>query len=392
MKRTVIRFGLGFWLSTGMAWAQEAAESTALTQPTFGLHRVAALQTEVGGYPLWQYCASFLWILLAFAVAQLIDFVMTQQLRRITARTRTDIDDKLIEVLHMPVKAAVTLVMLNAGVHVFTWPDWVEKILSTAFAVAVGGTIIYLALRLVDLLMIVVERKFFSGDAQTARLMMPVLRKSLKVFVTIIGALTLAQYMGLPITSVVAGLGIGGIAVALAAQNTLANVFGTITILADRPFRVGDRVQIDKFDGTVETIGLRSTRLRTLDGHLVTLPNKIVADSGITNISLRPNIRQLFTISLTYDTTPEKMREALQIARDVIRNHPLTHDCIVNWRDYGPHSLDIFVVYWAKTTDFKQFLAALEEINLELKARYDAAGLNFAFPTRTIHLVHTQPS
>lgn len=392
MKRTVIRFGLGFWLSTGMVWAQEAAESTALTQPTFGLHRVAALQTEVGGYPLWQYCASFLWILLAFAVAQLIDFVMTQQLRRITARTRTDIDDKLIEVLHMPVKAAVTLVMLNAGVHVFTWPDWVEKILSTAFAVAVGGTIIYLALRLVDLLMIVVERKFFSGDAQTARLMMPVLRKSLKVFVTIIGALTLAQYMGLPITSVVAGLGIGGIAVALAAQNTLANVFGTITILADRPFRVGDRVQIDKFDGTVETIGLRSTRLRTLDGHLVTLPNKIVADSGITNISLRPNIRQLFTISLTYDTTPEKMREALQIARDVIRNHPLTHDCIVNWRDYGPHSLDIFVVYWAKTTDFKQFLAALEEINLELKARYDAAGLNFAFPTRTIHLVHTQPS
>lgn len=392
MKRTVIRFGLGFWLSTGMAWAQEAAESTALTQPTFGLHRVAALQTEVGGYPLWQYCASFLWILLAFAVAQLIDFVMTQQLRRITARTRTDIDDKLIEVLHMPIKATVTLVMLNAGVHVFTWPDWVEKILSTAFAVAVGGTIIYLALRLVDLLMIVVERKFFSGDAQTARLMMPVLRKSLKVFVTIIGALTLAQYMGLPITSVVAGLGIGGIAVALAAQNTLANVFGTITILADRPFRVGDRVQIDKFDGTVETIGLRSTRIRTLDGHLVTLPNKIVADSGITNISLRPNIRQLFTISLTYDTTPEKMREALQIARDVIRNHPLTHDCIVNWRDYGPHSLDIFVVYWAKTTDFKQFLAALEEINLELKARYDAAKLNFAFPTRTIHLVHTQPS
>ncbi|MDW8344622.1 MAG: mechanosensitive ion channel family protein [Verrucomicrobiae bacterium] len=372
--------------------AQETMASPAQLQPTFGLHRVAALQTEIGGYPLWQYCASFIWVVLAFAVAQLIDFLMTQQLRRVTARTRTDIDDKLIEVLHTPVKAAVTLVMLNAGVHVFKWPEWVEKILSTVFAVAVGATIIYLALRLVDLLLIVVERKFFSGDAQTARLMMPVLRKSLKVFVIIIGALTLAQYMGLPITSVVAGLGIGGIAVALAAQNTLANVFGTITILADRPFRVGDRVQIDKFDGTVETIGLRSTRIRTLDGHLVTLPNKIVADSGITNISLRPNIRQLFTISLTYDTTPEKMREALQIAREVIGRHPLTHDFIVNWRDFGPHSLDIFVVYWAKTTDFKEFLAALEEINLELKARYDARGLNFAFPTRTIHLVQSSPS
>lgn len=392
MKRAIASCLLMVCLLTAVAVAQDEIPAAAHTQPTFGLHRIPALQVELAGYPLWQYVASFVWIVLAFAVAQLIDILMTRQLRRVTARTRTDIDDKLIEVLHMPVKAAVTLVMLNVGVHMFKWPDWVEKILSTLFVVAVGGTVIFLALRLVDLLLIVVERKFFSGDAQTANLMMPVLRKSLKVFVTIIGALTLAQYMGLPITSVVAGLGIGGIAVALAAQNTLANVFGTITILADRPFRVGDRVQIDKYDGTVETIGLRSTRIRTLDGHLVTLPNKIVADSGITNISLRPNIRQLFTISLTYDTTPQKMREALAIVREVMATHPMTHDYIVNWRDYGPHSLDIFVVYWAKTTDFKVFLGALEEINLALKERFDAAKLNFAFPTRTIHLVHSQPS
>jgi MscS family membrane protein len=228
--------------------------------------------------------------------------------------------------------------------------------------------------------------KFLGDDMQLAKLMLPVLGRSLKVFVILIGALTTAQFLGLPITSVIAGLGIGGVAVALAAQNTLANVFGSITILMDRPFHVGDRVQIEKYDGTVETIGLRSTRIRTLEGHLVTMPNKMVADAAINNVSLRPNIRQLMTISLTYDTTPEKMREALAILRDIFTKHPLTHDAWIAWKDYAASSLDIFVVYWCKTTDFKTFLKALEEINLQIKQRFDAAGLSFAFPTQTIHL------
>ena len=224
------------------------------------------------------------------------------------------------------------------------------------------------------------------ADADLARLLMPVLARSLKVFVIIIGVLTTAQYLGLPITSVIAGLGIGGVAVALAAQNTLANVFGTISLLMDRPFHVGDRVQIDKYDGTVETIGLRSTRIRTLEGHLVTIPNKIVADSGINNVSERPNIRQLMTISLTYDTTPEQMQQACQLLREIFQRHPLTHDAWVYWKDYAAHSLDIFVVYWCKTTVYKEFLQAMEELNLDIKRQFDAARLEFAFPTQTIHL------
>ncbi|MCG3147992.1 MAG: hypothetical protein PCFJNLEI_01434 [Verrucomicrobiae bacterium] len=383
-----------FWLTllavAPGVFGQEVAAGRML-QPTFGLNHVAMLQREVAGFPLWQYVASLVWVLLAFLVAAILDKVVSQQLRRLTAKTQTKLDDKLIDVVHMPVKIIITMVMLNAGIHMFQWPEWTEKMLSTVFALTMAGTAVYLALQLVGLALEFAEERYFADDAQMAKLMMPVVSKSIKVFVIIIGALTTAQYMGLPITSVIAGLGIGGIAVALAAQNTLANLFGTITLLADRPFRVGDRVNIDKYDGTVETIGLRSTRIRTLEGHLVTLPNKIVADSGITNISLRPNIRQLFTINLTYDTTPAKMREALEIVREILRAHPLTHDFIVNWKDYGPHSLDIFVVYWAKTTDFKLFLNALEEINLSIKQRFDAAGLDFAFPTQTIQVQQVDP-
>lgn len=355
-------------------------------QPTFGLDNISALQGSLAGHPLWQYVASFVWVLLAFVLAYVVDWVMSRVLRRLTAKTKTDLDDKLLEILHKPVKLVVALLVLSMGIHVFAWPEWVEKIIAPVFVLIVAGTIIYVAVRMVDLLLAFVEERFLSSDAQLAKMMLPVLGKTFKVFVGIIGVLTTAQYLGLPITSVLAGLGVGGIAVALAAQNTLANVFGSITILTDRPFRVGDRIQIDKYDGMVEQIGLRSTRLRTLEGHLVVIPNKVVADSSISNISMRPNIRQLMTISLVYDTPPEKIREAVTILREIFQKHPNTHDALVYWKDYAASSLDIFIVYWCKTTDFKVFLASLEEINLEIKKRFDAAGLDFAFPTQTIHL------
>jgi MscS family membrane protein len=383
-------------LAGGMAQGQEelAGPSAAVAveqpgralQPTFGLDRVPVLQRKLGGYPLWQYLASLLWVMLAFVTATVVDYLMTKQLSRLAAKTRTELDEKLLAALHGPVKVIVTLLMLQLGVHMFQWPEWAEKLWSGAFAVALAVTVTYLAMRLVDLLVEHVAGRFFRGDAQLAQLMVPVLGKSLKVFVVIIVALTTAQYLGLPITSVIAGLGIGGVAVALAAQNTLANIFGTVTILTDRPFRVGDRIQVDKYDGSVETIGLRSTRLRTLEGHLVTIPNKIMADSAINNITMRPTIRQLITLSLTYGTPPQKMQEAVTILREIFLKHPLTHDAWVYWKDYGPHSLDIFIVYWCKSTVFKEFLEAMEQINLEIKRRFDAAGLDFAFPTQTIHL------
>lgn len=155
--------------------------------------------------------------------------------------------------------------------------------------------------------------------------------------------------------------------------------------------RVGDLIKVDGQEGNVESIGLRSTRIRTPEGHLVTIPNKIMSDCPIVNISRRPTIRQLITISLTYDTSAERVQEAVVILRQIFQAHPLTHDFIVNWRDYSQSSLDIFVVYWCKTTDYKQFLGALEQINVQIKERFDAAKLEFAFPTQTIQLQSAPP-
>lgn len=365
--------------------------AAAAEQPTFGLDSIAALQRTFGGYPLWQYVASAVWVALAFLVAPVVDFLMTRVLKKLTAKTETALDDELLEILPKPVKVVVVLAILHLGIESYEWPVWVEKILAPLFTIAVAITVIYVAVRLVDLLLGYFETKFFGGDAQLAQLMMPVLGKTFKGFVIIIGALTTAQHLGFPITSVIAGLGIGGIAVALAAQNTLANIFGSVTILADRPFRVGDVVRIDQIEGKVEAIGLRSTRIRTADGHFVTIPNKIVADTAISNISMRPTIRQLMTVSLTYDTPAERVQQAVTMLRAIFDAHPLTHDVWVYWRDYAPSSLDIFVVYWCQSTDQEEFLRALESINLEIKRRFDSTGLQFAFPTQTIQLQPLAP-
>lgn len=369
-----------------VAAEKDDAASRRQRQPTFGLDRMEFLQREIGGYPLWQYTASLIWIFGAFLVAALVDILMKRALMKLAARSNTDFDDKLIAVIHKPIKLIVFLLMLQLGVQAFDWVDWAERLLSGLFAVAIAGCATYLVLQLVDVLVGYVHQKFFPGDAELSKLLMPILGKSIKVFIIVIAALTTAQYLGLPITSVIAGLGIGGIAIALAAQNTLSNVFGTVTILADRPFRVGDRVKVDSHEGFIETIGLRSTRLRTLEGHLTVIPNKIMADSAIVNISARPNIRHLMTLNITYGTSAEKMKLAVETLREIYKSHPLTHDAIVYWRDFGSHSLDILVVYWCKTTDFKEFLKSNEEINMEIKRRFEAAGIEFAFPTQTIHL------
>jgi len=378
------------------AWATARAQEsnghsvTGRSQPSFGLETVEALQRPLMGYPLWQYVASFIWIVVAFVAAAVVDFLMTHQLRRLAAKTKTDLDERFLELAHKPVRVLITLALLNVGIRTFSWPTWAEMILSTLFVVGMAIAVVYLVMGIVDLIVEAVERRFFTHDVHLARLILPILGRCAKVFVIVIGALSAAQYLGLPITSLLAGLGIGGIAVALAAQSTLANFLGTITILTDRAFRVGDRIQIDNFDGVVEFIGLRSTRLRTQEGHLVTIPNKTVADAGISNVTSRPNIRQLITVSLTYDTTAEQMQRAIALLREIFANHPLTQDAWVYWRDYAAHSLDIFVVYWCKTNDYKKFLQALEEINLEIKKRFDDAGFEFAFPTQTIYL-HQQP-
>lgn len=219
-------------------------------------------------------------------------------------------------------------------------------------------------------------------------LLIDLIRKTVKVVVILIAALFILQnILSLNITSLLAGAGVVGLAIAFAAQETIANVFGSIMIVLDRPFSIGDRVRIGDVDGMVEAVGLRSTQIRSLDGFLFCVPNRQVADGTIENIALRPTIKWPFSIGLTYDTTPEKMEEACRILHEILDGHPgfnmETQPPIIYFTDYKDWSLNISVIVWFQTLDYLQFLRWKHEINLEILRRFNAAGLNFAFPTNT---------
>jgi MscS family membrane protein len=143
---------------------------------------------------------------------------------------------------------------------------------------------------------------------------------------------------------------------------------------------------LDNVTGAVETIGLRSTRVRNLDGHLVTIPNKTMANATLTNVTSRPNIKTTMNIGLAYDTSTEKMKRALAILEEIYKGHPQTSDLIVSFNQFADSALNIQVVHWWKTTDGRQQLTGMQELNLRVKERFDAEGISFAFPSRTVYL------
>ncbi len=355
---------------------------------TFGLDRIEVLQPELAGNPRWKYLASFIYIVLAFYISKLLDFLTRVWLKKLAARTQTKFDDLILDLLNGPIKIVAFIIFLRIGLNVFDWPDFVQKGLSYGFTVAVAITITYLALKMIDLLMSFWRSRAKEGETDRGfdEQLFPIIRKSLKVFIIVVAVLVTLDNIGVNITAAIASLSIGGLAVGLAAQDTLANLFGAVAIFMDKPFRVGDRITLDAVDGPVESIGLRSTRVRNLDGHLITVPNKTMANATITNISRRPNIKSTLNFGITYDTPAGKVQQAINILTETYKASPKTADLIISFNKFADSSLNILVVHWRDSTDFKEYLAGMQELNLKIKERFDAEKISFAFPSRTVYL------
>jgi len=395
---TGLRGGLRVLVWAVLTWplalvAADAGSSTAATNDaaggwlTFGLDRIPWLRVSVLGNPAWQYLAALVYVVVAFYGSKLLDYVLQVQLKKVTARTKTNLDDLVLELVRGPVKVVSFVILLHVGLQVFVWPDWAERLIANGLMIVVAGSLTYVVLKLVDMAMgLWTKRLEASGEAVLDMQLLPVVRKSLKVFVAIVAVLVTSQNLGMNVTGLLASLSIGGLAVGLAAQDTLSNLFGAVALFADKPFRIGDRIQLDAIDGMVESIGLRSTRIRNLDGHLVSVPNRTMANASLTNISRRPNIKTVMNVGVTYDTPAEKVERAMQVIREVYKPHPRTSDLIVSFNKFESSSLNILVVHWWGSTDFLEYLQEFQKLNLELKRRFDAEGISFAFPTQTLHI------
>lgn len=356
---------------------------------TFGLDKNDFLKNNtLFGNPYWKYIASLIYIFLAFYISKFLDFLVGAWLRNWAKKTKTQFDDLLLELVRGPVKIISFVIFLNIGLGVFEWPDVIETVISKSLLIIVAVSLTYMGLKFIDLVMSYwKEKSKKEGEDPTFdEQLHPIIRKSLKVFLVVVSVLVTSSNLGINITGVIASLSIGGLALGLAAQDTLANLFGAVAVFLDKPFRIGDRIQLDAVDGFVETIGLRSTRVRNLDGYLVTIPNKTMGNATIVNVTKRPTIKTVMTIGVTYDTTYERVQKAVDILNEVYKGHKMTADVWISFSKFGNFSLDITIIHWWNSTDYKAYLDGMQEMNLEIKKRFDGENLEFAFPTQTLYV------
>jgi MscS family membrane protein len=296
----------------------------------------------------------------------------------------------VLETMAKPMVMIAFVLGLRVGVSALVLnpvlQGWSEAIINVLIVLSVG----FVAYRAVDVVTFWLKRMAERSGSKLDEMLVPMVRASLRVTISILVLLQVATVLSdKPLTSILAGLGVGGVALALAAQDTIKNFFGSLVIFADKPFELGDRIVVDGCDGSVEEVGFRSTRVRTLEGHLVTIPNGELANKTIQNITKRPNIRRIMNITVTYDTPPEKVQEAVDIVKELLQDHegmdPEMPPRVV-FNELNATSLNIFAIYWYHPPDWWMFQAFNEKVMFELLRRFNAAGIQFAFPTQTVHL------
>lgn len=401
----VYRLGLAVLLAAVFwsVWAnaQETNAPAAMTNPpallklklsghyeSFGLDRIDFLrETPLLGQPLWKYLASLIYIVLALYVAKLLDFIVSFWLRSWTAKAATKYNDLILDLLRGPVKVVAFVIFLNIGLGIFDWPERAQIYFSHGLIVVMACSVTYVVLKIIDLLLGVWREKIVSvPDRAFAEQLFPLLRKSAKIAIIAAAAILTADNLNIKVTSLLAGLSVGGLALGLAAQDTVANLFGAVAIFLDKPFHIGDRIKVESVEGMVEGIGLRSTRVRNLDGHHVTIPNKLMGNAIITNITRRPAIKTEMNLGLTYDTPVEKVKRATVILEEIFKANPRTADLIISFNRFADSALNIFIVHVWSGTDQKQHFAEMQELNLQIKQRFEAEKIEFAFPTQTVYV------
>jgi MscS family membrane protein len=323
----------------------------------------------------------------AILLRRFVTTIIFNRLKRLAAKTETTLDDKLFPALEGPVTTFVMVTGIFAAVKVLKLSETTDRTIGYGSTVAFSLVVFWGLLRAFGAVldhMHEVAREKQMGVAA----FMPWIKKTLVAIFVVIGVLITVQSLGFNVSTILSGLGIGGLAFALAAQDTIANLFGSIVVAIDQPFKVGETVRIGANTGLVEDIGLRSTKIRLIDKSLVILPNKLVSSEAIVNLSRFTQRRVEQVIGLTYDTRPDQMEAIVEEVRQIILAEPTVDvtSVMVFFRDFSASSLDLWIVYLTTGDDFQEGLALRQRVNLAIMRAVAARGLSFAFPTQTMHL------
>jgi MscS family membrane protein len=337
----------------------------------------------------WQWLALPVLLVFALAAGSLLGWLTRRILGHLAARTRTTWDDALLERVAAPLTALWAIFLVTALQPGLALPDAAATVLHKTLRAATYLVIFWAGFRSVNVFFSVLDEGPWTRANPSLAGLLPLGRKVAKVVLLALGVVAVLNELGFQVASLLAGLGIGGIALALAAQKTVENLFGSVAIGVDQPFRVGDFVKVEDVMGNVETIGMRSTRIRTLERTLVTIPNGKLADLKAETFAPRDRIRLLANLGLSYRTTAAQMRAVLAGIEAALNEQPKLWPggTSVRFSGFTESTLNVEVIAVLATADFGEFTLLRQELFLRFIEVVERAGTAFAFPTRTVHLV-----
>jgi len=352
----------------------------------------------VRGNTIWRFALVLAAILITMVVGKIVQYAINAFANKrekksgqtgVTSTLKALTKPIYVGIFAMGLKLCMSFLYFSDkdGIPIKIAASWL-KIAEIVGAIAV----VYALYCLVEVIEYYLGKLVSKTETKLDDMLVPIVRKSIRITIAIIGALYISQYIvkAETLKSVFLGAGIGGIAIAMAAKDTIANFFGSITIFTDHPFQIDELIRVNGHLGVVKEVGFRSTRIQTLEGNLITIPNNTMANTDIENVSKRPYIRRTSNLTITYDSGCDKTKKAVEIVKDILANTPEVNLVASNpprvyFSDFNDWSLNIYMTYWVVPADFWVYNEVNERVNFELMKRFEAEGIDFAFPTQTIY-------
>jgi len=326
----------------------------------------------------------------SIVVARVLYWIIQKTFKKFVSKTENDLDFIFVDMMEEPLTLAIGILGFWYAESLLILSDGISKFVDSIFYFVILFNVAWFITRFFDAL---IEKyivpKVIESETDLDDILLPIIRKIITISIWTVTIIVGIDNAGYNVTTMITGLGLGGLVFALAAKDAVSNLFGGFIIFSDKPFKLKDRIVLEGYEGHVHEIGLRSTKLKTLEGRIVTIPNSCVTEQPVLNVTEEPGRKVKFTLGLTYDTTVEDMDKAKKILLEILDENPFSVDAIASFDSFGDFSLNILVIYWIKKSDGSvgsSIFEVTDAINMEILKRFNAQKLNFAFPTQSIIL------
>lgn len=327
-------------------------------------------------------------LILIWVLRRVLTWLVLRPLRRMASRTGRDVDDAILDAIVLPMRVAVIAVAVLISIEILDVGSSINTLTNHIGRTLFIFALLLLAYSVVDIFAPSSNRLFAITGITLDERLLPFVRTAIKLVIIAVGAVIILQEWGYDVSGLVAGLGLGGLAFSLAAQDTVANLFGFTALVSDRPFDVGEYIKTPDVEGLVEHVGLRSTQVRRLDQSIVYVPNSVMANSAILNWSRLEKRRLDMMLGITYDATSEQMRVLLHRLREMLDAQPNIEpdSVVVYFVNFGESSLDVLIRGYINLADWGEFTAEKERLSLIMMDMVAELGMSIAFPSRSLYI------